>query len=62
MIRNSACTAVQRNVKLLNFLPEKLNTPELCLAAVQRSPWALEYVPEAILEDNKPTRLLYDRP
>ena len=33
---------------ILEYVPEKLKTPELCRAAIENSGWALRYVPEKL--------------
>ncbi len=44
--------AVMRKGTELEFVPERLKTPELCRAAVRQTDWALKYVPAALLTED----------
>ena len=45
-----ALDAVQENGEMLEFIPDKLRSARVCLAAFRQTPLAIQYMPEAFLD------------
>jgi hypothetical protein len=45
---------------VLEYVPEELKTPELCLAAVQQNMYALKFVPENLQTEIKKAAEIID--